>query len=154
LRYRHESAYLLAKGQPRLPRVPLDDIQPWVYSGNTDHPTQKAVRILTPLIETFTERGQLVLDPFAGSASTLVAAHITGRRYLGIELEQKYCALARERLAYLKRNPAQPRSPVASVANAYPGNGGSADLGHLFRWLQDRDYHDLARTVHSAMRRR
>jgi site-specific DNA-methyltransferase (adenine-specific) len=60
LRYRHESAYLLAKGRPRLPSKPLDDIQPWVYSGNHDHPTQKAVRILKPLIETFTEPGQLV----------------------------------------------------------------------------------------------
>lgn len=153
LRYRHESAYLLAKGQPRLPSAALDDIQPWVYSGNTDHPTQKAVRILTPLIETFSQPGQLVLDPFAGSGSTLVAAQITGRRYLGIELEGKYCAMMRERLAFVERNPAQPRSPVGSVANAYPANGGSADLGHLFRWLQDRDYHDLARTVHSAMRR-
>jgi len=35
----------------------------------------------------------------------LVAALSTGRRYLGIEIEQKYCALARERLAFLERNP-------------------------------------------------
>jgi hypothetical protein len=42
---------------------------------------------------------QLVLDPFAGSWSTLVAAALSGRRYLGIELEQKYCRVDRERLA-------------------------------------------------------
>src|SRR5688500_6569893 len=151
LRYRHESAYLLAKGRPRLPRKPLDDIQPWVYSGNTDHPTQKAVRILTPLIETFTQREQLVLDPFAGSGSTLVAAQITGRRYLGIELEQEYCALVRERLAYLERNPPQPRNPVADVANAGGSEAAPVELGSLFQWLRDRNYHDLASTVRSAM---
>lgn len=153
LRYRHESAYLLAKGRPALPRKPLDDIQPWVYSGNNDHPTQKAVRILTPLIETFSERGQLVLDPFAGSGSTLVAALITGRRYLGIELEQKYCALMRERLAYLERNPVQPRNPVARIAAASPSAPPPVELGSLFQWLRDRDYHDLASTVQSAMDR-
>jgi site-specific DNA-methyltransferase (adenine-specific) len=153
LRYRHESAYLLAKGRPRLPRKPLDDIQPWVYSGNNDHPTQKAVRILTPLIETFTTRGQLVLDPFAGSGSSLVAAKIIGRRYLGIELEQKYCALIRERLAYLQRNPPQPRNPVASVASAGVCDSPSVALDRLSRWLGDRNYHDLARTVQSAMER-
>ncbi len=153
LRYRHESAFLLAKGRPRLPRQPLDDIQPWVYSGNNDHPTQKAVRILTPLIETFTDPGQLVMDPFAGSGSTLVAALIKGRRYLGIELEEKYCSLIRERLAYLERNPPQPRNPVASVAATNTGAPASVELGNLFQWLRDRDYHDLASTVRSAMQR-
>lgn len=153
LRYRHESAFLLAKGRPRLPRQPLDDIQPWVYSGNNDHPTQKAVRILTPLIETFTQPGQLVLDPFAGSGSTLVAALITKRRYLGIELEEKYCALIRERLAYLERNPPQPRNQVAGVATPSAGAPAQVELDSLFQWLKDRDYHDLAGTVRSAMQR-
>lgn len=153
LRYRHEQAFLLAKGRPPLPKKPLDDIQPWVYSGNEDHPTQKAVRILTPLIEAFTQRGQVVLDPFAGSGSTLVAALITGRRYLGIELEQKYCALARERLAYLERSPLNPRVGAAGVVSASFSAPPSMALDSLFQWLRDRDYHDLASTVRSAMQR-
>jgi site-specific DNA-methyltransferase (adenine-specific) len=153
LRYRHEQAFLLAKGRPSIPNEPLDDIQPWVYSGNTDHPTQKAVRILTPLIEAFTQPGQLVLDPFAGSGSTLVAAAITGRRYLGIELEQKYCALARQRLANLERNPSWPRSSVAGVARASISAPPAVALGSLLQWLRDRDYHGLASTVRSAMER-
>lgn len=153
LRYRHEQAYLLAKGRPPLPARPLDDIQPWVYSGNTDHPTQKAVRILTPLIEAFTQRGQLVLDPFAGSGSTLVAAAITGRRYLGIELEQKYCALARQRLASLERNPLWPKSSVAGIAHTSRGAPSTVALDSLFQWLKDREYHNLASTVQSAMDR-
>jgi site-specific DNA-methyltransferase (adenine-specific) len=73
-------------------------VQPWEYSGNRLHPTEKAVSILTPLIESFSQPGDFVLDPFAGSGSTLVAAALTGRNAIGIELEEKYCTAARKRL--------------------------------------------------------
>ena len=49
-------------------------------------------------IRLFTEPGDLVLDPFAGSGSTLAAAHKLERRAIGLELNPKYCALMRERL--------------------------------------------------------
>jgi site-specific DNA-methyltransferase (adenine-specific) len=70
----------------------------WTYTGNKHHPTQKSIHILKPLIETFTKPGQLVLDPFAGSGSTCLAAQRTGRDYIGIELDAKYSAVAAERL--------------------------------------------------------
>lgn len=151
LRYRHEQAYVLAKGSPALPAEPIDDVRPWAFSGNVDHPTQKAVRILTPLIRAFTQPGQVVLDPFAGSGSTLVAAAITGRRYVGIELEPKYCAVARNRLAYLERNPPQPRTTEAGIATADLSSPPAVALGGLLQWLRERDYHDLAQTVRQAM---
>jgi site-specific DNA-methyltransferase (adenine-specific) len=103
LNYCHEQAYLLTKGRPRKPIKPLDDIQPWEYSGNRAHPTEKAVGILTPLIRSFSKPGGLVLDPFAGSGSTLVAAALAGRRYLGIEIEDRYCEIARHRLSGVSR---------------------------------------------------
>lgn len=103
LNNRHEQAYLLAKGRPACPAQPLDDVREWEYSGNTVHPTEKAVSVLKPLIETFSFAGDVVLDPFAGSGSTLVAAAMTGRKYLGIELEEKYCEHARRRLAGVAR---------------------------------------------------
>lgn len=99
LDYHHEQAYVLAKGRPARPSRPLSDVQPWEYSGNRFHPTEKAVGILKPLIEAFSQEGELVLDPFAGSGSTLVAAAFTGRSALGIELDGTYCAHARQRLA-------------------------------------------------------
>lgn len=98
LRARHEQAYLLAKGRPAKPSDALDDVRPWKYTGNVRHPTEKDVSILRPLIECFSKPGDLVMDPFAGSGSTLVAAAMASRRYLGVELERRYCELARERL--------------------------------------------------------
>ena len=95
----HECAYVLAKGRPPLPVEPLVDVQGWVYTGNTYHPTQKPVFNLKLLIETYCREGGLVLDPFAGSGSTLVAAKECGRHYFGIELEEKYVRVARRRLA-------------------------------------------------------
>lgn len=84
--YQHESAYILAKGRPALPAQPLADVQSWHYTGNRHHPTEKPVSSLRPLIESFTQPGSIVLDPFAGSGSTCVAAALSGRRYIGIEL--------------------------------------------------------------------
>ena len=56
-------------------------------------------------IRLFTEPGDLVLDPFAGSGSTLAAAHKLERRAIGLELNPKYCALMRERLALPVEHP-------------------------------------------------
>jgi site-specific DNA-methyltransferase (adenine-specific) len=63
------------------------------------HPTQKPVRLMEALIALASKPGQLVLDPFAGSGSTLVAAQNLGRHFIGVEREEQYVGLARERLA-------------------------------------------------------
>lgn len=99
VRYQHECAYLLAKGFPKEPARPIGDVIPWTYSGNKLHPTQKPVPVLLPLIEAFSAPGGVVLDPFAGSGSSLVAAKMLGRQYLGIELDTTYHAIAEARLA-------------------------------------------------------
>src|SRR5262249_12559461 len=75
---KHEQAYRLAKGDPALPEQPIDDVRDWHYTGNRLHPTQKSIKVLQPLIEAFCPRGGLVLDPFCGSGSTLVAAQLSG----------------------------------------------------------------------------
>jgi site-specific DNA-methyltransferase (adenine-specific) len=99
LAYQHEQAYLLCKGNGGArPLQPLPDVLPWSYTGNRLHPTQKPVRSLKPVIEAFTQPGDVVLDPFCGSGSTLLAAKILGRGYIGIELDAEYCQTARERL--------------------------------------------------------
>lgn len=64
-----------------------------------NHPTQKPVRILREFIESSSAIGDIVFDPYAGSGSTLVAAKMEGRRAIGIEIEEKYCEIAAERLS-------------------------------------------------------
>jgi site-specific DNA-methyltransferase (adenine-specific) len=96
--YRHESAYLLAKGTVRLPAVPLPDVMDWQYTGNRLHPTQKPAECLTPIVRTFCKPGDIVLDPFCGSGSSLVAARDAGCTYLGIELDASHHRTASERL--------------------------------------------------------
>jgi DNA modification methylase len=62
------------------------------------HPTQKPVALLREFIESSSHFGELVLDPFMGSGSTLVAAKLEGRRAIGIELDESYCAAAVKRI--------------------------------------------------------
>ncbi len=97
LNYRHEQAYLLAKGNPDPPKYPLSDVQRFHYTGNELHPTQKSPQSLKSLINAFSRRGDLVLDPFCGSGSTLLAAQMLGRHWLGIELDETYHRLAAAR---------------------------------------------------------
>lgn len=97
--YRHEQAYLLAKGWPDKPARPPPDVLDWTYTGNRLHPTQKPVGILKPLIEAFSRPDDLILDPFCGSGSTLVAASELGRRYIGIELDPDHHGTAERRLS-------------------------------------------------------
>ena len=98
LEARHEQAFLLAKGNPRRPRTILPDVLPWKYSGNELHPTQKAVEVIQPLIEAFSRPGETVLDPFMGSGTTGVAAALSGRRFIGIELDPRHFETARTRI--------------------------------------------------------
>jgi 16S rRNA G966 N2-methylase RsmD len=62
------------------------------------HPTPKPEALMCALISDFTDPGELILDPFCGSGSTGVAALRLGRRFIGIEREQKWAELSRERL--------------------------------------------------------
>jgi adenine-specific DNA-methyltransferase len=115
LRYQHEGAYLLAKGRPAPPADPIPDVIPWRYSGNKWHPTQKPTCILSPLVRSFCPPGGLVLDPFAGSGSTLVTAAALGRAYLGIELDAATHATACDRLRVMHAALSTP--PAADGAN-------------------------------------
>lgn len=70
----------------------------WSMVENTEHPTQKPEKLIAKLILASSNEGDMVFDPFVGSGTTAVAAKKLGRRYLGIERERKYVALALKRL--------------------------------------------------------
>ena len=62
------------------------------------HPTQKPVNLLKSLIEIFTDPGEVVIDPCAGSGSNLRAAYELGRSAYGFEVDRKFYALAKEKM--------------------------------------------------------
>jgi site-specific DNA-methyltransferase (adenine-specific) len=95
----HEVGFLLAKGKPRRPAQPLRDVLSWQYTGNEFHPNQKPVLGIVPIVETYSTRNDIVLDPFAGSGTTGLAALICGRRFILIENVEHHCQTARARLA-------------------------------------------------------
>lgn len=71
-------------------------LAPWEKSCGK-HPTQKPLAVLARAIMASTRPGAWVLDPFAGSSTTGIAANLTGRRYLGIEREEPFAAMGRAR---------------------------------------------------------
>jgi len=115
LKYQHEQAYLLAKGRPPMMGSPLPDVQRLLFTGNKLHPTQKAVMSLIPVIRAYSLPGDVVLDAFAGSASTCAAALLTGRKYIGIELDSEYFNQASARIARIKGRIAAKRSSLELI---------------------------------------
>jgi DNA modification methylase len=66
--------------------------------GSRVHPTQKPLSLMLELVELFTDRGDVVLDPFCGSGTTGVAALRLGRRFVGVEMMAEHAKTARESL--------------------------------------------------------
>jgi DNA modification methylase len=62
------------------------------------HPTEKPTKLIEKMIEKFSDKTNLILDPFCGSGTTLVAAKRLGRKAIGIEISEKYCKIAIDRL--------------------------------------------------------
>lgn len=65
------------------------------------HPTQKPLELMLWLIRSYSRPRNLILDPFSGSGSTLVAARMTGRRAIGVDTDESYCEIAANRLRQL-----------------------------------------------------
>jgi DNA modification methylase len=82
-------------------------------SDSRVHPTQKPVALMVWCLG-FVD-GDTILDPFMGSGTTGVACIRTGRRFIGIELEEKYCSIGRERM---ERELAQPCLPTMEPQSA------------------------------------
>jgi site-specific DNA-methyltransferase (adenine-specific) len=65
------------------------------------HPTQKPLDLMAYLVRTYSNEGDTILDPCAGSGSTLVAASQEGRKSIGVEMEERYCEVIATRLSEL-----------------------------------------------------
>ena len=74
-----------------------DKIRKMNPTGN-NHPTVKPIELMKYLIKLVTPKGGTVLDPFNGSGSTGMAAISLGYKYIGIELDEKYIAISKQRI--------------------------------------------------------
>ena len=69
--------------------------------GKRQHPTQKPIRLCESFISRFSKESNLLIDPFLGSGSTMVASHQLKRKCYGMELDPKYCQVIIERMKKL-----------------------------------------------------
>ena len=76
-----------------------------VERGKKQHPTQKPLRLMQELMHLFTKQDDVILDPFMGSASTLVACAKMGRKGIGIELDEDYFNIACKRVEEAYKQP-------------------------------------------------
>ncbi|MPM49568.1 DNA adenine methyltransferase YhdJ [bioreactor metagenome] len=101
----HENIIFAVKGKFSFPGHRPKDLITYqkLASSQMVHPTEKPVGLLANLITAVTKPGDLIVDPFAGSGSTLIAAHKTGRRFIGIELDDEHYEKAQRRIEEAKR---------------------------------------------------
>jgi site-specific DNA-methyltransferase (adenine-specific) len=93
----HELIPVFTKGNPTpLPDGSFFNVLAGSKPQGGEHPTEKPLAVVTRLIQA--TKGD-VIDPFMGSGTTLAAAHLLGRRCVGVEIEERYCEIAANRLA-------------------------------------------------------
>ncbi|MED5271934.1 MAG: site-specific DNA-methyltransferase [Candidatus Thermoplasmatota archaeon] len=122
LRDIHEYILIYSKGDYKLPRLKIekeercDTIEskefveftksiwrfPTVSAKRVGHPAPFPIELPRRLIELYSFKGDIIMDPFMGSGSTCIAALDTNRRYLGIDIDQEYCDLALNRISSRK----------------------------------------------------
>lgn len=97
---RHDTCIFAVKGSYVFPDGrPVDVIQSQRLDGSKlTHPNEKPVDLMRRLIEATTKPNDLILDPFAGSGTTLVAALQSGRRYMGVEISPEHYETAQKRI--------------------------------------------------------
>ena len=105
---KYMSCFVFKKGNPKLVKwktdifkdTPGKMVEP--DEGFIDHPTPKPKHFIKEIMDMTTLENDLILDPFIGSGSTAVASKQLNRKFIGFEIQEKYCSLANKRLIKIK----------------------------------------------------
>jgi site-specific DNA-methyltransferase (adenine-specific) len=97
-RKQYECILALEKGRPTYRDRRMLNLLSYRRVRDSAHPHAKPLELVKALIRHSSDEGGIVLDPFLGSGTTAVAALELGRRFVGIELDARYCALAKMRV--------------------------------------------------------
>ena len=92
--YRGKKRFSSENKGTRYPR----SVQKWAQDQHRGHPTAKPQTMFEWLIQTYTYPRETVLDNCMGSGTTAAACEATGRRWIGIELDEKFCNVTKDRL--------------------------------------------------------
>lgn len=123
IRYQHETILLCKHGKPTGRDSLFSVIRSYVSRENkgAKHPHEKPVDLLQKLIAYCARPGEVVLDPFSGSGSTAVACVMSGRRFVGMEIDPDYLAMAQGRIAVATRPTLFERFESRSLFDAFEG---------------------------------
>ena len=99
------SVFIFKKGNPKIKKqnkdifvdTPGRMIEP--LEGFINHPTPKPTKFIKELLDMFSNKNDIVLDPFMGSGTTAVACKQLNRKFIGFEINKEYCDIANKRLA-------------------------------------------------------
>ena len=120
-------------------------------ASRVNHPAPFPVDLPQRLIDLYTYRGDLVLDPFIGSGTTAVAAVRTERHYLGFDTDEAYIATAEARIDEEWKRLARDAAPPRVIIPAIPSDEDTDDLGFQARAVREgKKARDLARLVLEA----
>jgi len=99
-RHQYEMILVLEKGKPKYNLKDFSDVQTASHISHNQltHPHEKPIDLITKIIDHSSKLGDLILDPFCGSGAICKAAQINNRKWIGIELDEKYVEMAKEKL--------------------------------------------------------
>ncbi len=96
----HDTIWFAVNGKYKLPGKRPSSVyrHQRVSGGDLHHPNEKPLKLMRALIRDYTRPGDTVLEPFAGSGTTLVACALEGRRCIGVEIDPGHCDTIRRRI--------------------------------------------------------
>jgi DNA modification methylase len=116
-RKQYECILVLEKGKPRYRNTKMLNLLSYRKVRTDEHPHVKPLPLIKSLIEHSSDPGDVVLDPFLGSGTTALAARQLGRRFIGVEIDWRYCRIASEKLRSMESHMTSASTPLPQEKN-------------------------------------